>query len=382
MKQSMLACICCILMNGPALAQPFRADTRKHPIGVQFYKNIEFLGFTFFTGYLAPGYEHDTVPMPGGIKKQDWFAYDFSLYKKYRSFANDPDLGIIARFAEAHEGFALGKLLIHLDEFPRAVIRPDIEDQYLRPFMEGQKDSAATRQAVVQFIEAGNRLYKRMNFDAYFRENARLYEQALKEIRSVLPEPRLVATMEKFYRQQFHRYMLVPSLTIPAGMAFGIHYTTAGNATILNLFGPFARQQFADTASLNMGFANEDHIRELSTHEFGHSFSNPIIAQIPPHLVKETAHLFVPVKEAMENQGYNTWSGCVYEYFVRAGEVVIARKLGKHEVAERLQKHYMQDRKFSYLPLIIEELEKYDRDPRMTYQQAVINAMERLKTQQ
>lgn len=381
MKQLMLACIFLVLLNGLALAQPFGTDVRKHPIGVQFYKNIEFLGFTFFIGYLAPQYERDTTPMPSGIKKQDWFAYDFSLYQKYRSFTNDPDLGIIARFAEQHEGFALGKLLIHLEEFPRAVIRSDIEDQYLRPFMEGQQDSAATRQAIVQFIEACNRLYKRMNFEAYFRENARLYEQALREIRSVLPEPRLVATMEKFYRQQFHRYMLVPSLTIPAGMAFGIHYTMAGNTTILNLFGPFARQQFADTASLNMGFANEDHIRELSTHEFGHSFSNPVIARIPQSLIKETSHLFNPVKEAMENQGYNTWSGCVFEYFVRAGEVVIARKLGKHEAAERLQKHYMQDRKFSYLPLIIEELEKYDRDPRMTYQQAVINGMERLKTQ-
>lgn len=382
MKHVLLACMVLTLTSRGSLAQPFRSEVREHQIAVQFYKNIEFLGFTFFAGYLAPLYEHDTVPMPGGVKKQDWFAYDFSLYKKYRSFTNDPDLGIMARFAEAHEGFALGKLLIHLDEFPRAVIRPDIEDQYLRPFMEGQKDSAATRQAIVQFIEAGNRFYKRVNFDAYFRESAHLYEQALKEIRSVLPESRLVATMEKFYRQQFHRYGLVPSLTIPAGMAFGINYTTAGKTTILNLFGPFARQQFTDTASLDLGFADENHIRELSTHEFGHSFSNPVVARIPQQLIRETTRLFEPVRTAMENQGYNTWQGCVFEYFVRAGEVVIARKLGNQEAAEKLQKHYMHDRKFMYLPLIIEELEKYDRDPGMTYQQAVNKAMERLKAQQ
>lgn len=81
----------------------------------------------------------------------------------------------------------------------------------------------------------------------------------------------------------------------------------------------------------------------------------------------------------MDNQGYNTWQNCLYEYFVRAGEVVIARKLGNHAQAERLKNHYMKDRKFVHLPLVIAELEKYDRDPRITYLQAVNNTLEKLK---
>ncbi len=381
MKNALLTCITCVLICHMSLAQPFKPDTRKQGIGVQFYKNIEFLGFTFFMGYLGPQYEHDTVPMPHGVKKQDWFAYDFALYYKYRLFTTNPDLAIIARFAEQHEGSSLGRLLIHLDEFPPAAISNNTGIQFLQPFLEGKKDTAAAKQEVIAFIEASNRFYKAVDFDTYFRDNTRYYEQALKEIRSVLPEGRLVTTMEKFYRQQYHRYMLIPSLTIPAGMGFGVNYTTAGKTTIINLFGPFARQRLNDTASLNMGFADEDHIRELSTHEFGHSFSNPAIARIPQQLIEGTAHLFEPVKEAMENQGYNTWKSCVFEYFVRAGEVVVARKLGKREAAARLQKPYIQDRKFVYLPLVIEELEKYDRDPKLTYQQAVVNVMERLKQQ-
>ncbi len=381
MKHVLLACLCCVLICHFSHAQPFKPATNKQGIDVQFYKNIEFLGFTFFMGYLGPQYEHDTVPMAHGAKKQDWFAYDFALYHKYRSFTADPDLGIIARFAEQHEGSSLGHLLIHLDEFPHAAIRSDTDAQFLQPFLQGKKDTSAARKEVIQFIEACNRFYKAVDFDAYFRESARFYEQALKEIRSVLPEARLVTTMEKFYRQQFHRYMLIPSLTIPAGMGFGVNYTTAGKTTIINLFGPFALQRLADTAALNMGFADEDHIRELSTHEFGHSFSNPAVARIPLQLIKETAHLFEPVKEAMENQGYNNWRSCVFEYFVRAGEVVVARKLGKLEAAARLQKQYIENRKFIYLLLVIEELEKYDRNPKLTYQQVVINIMERLKTQ-
>ncbi len=228
--------------------------------------------------------------------------------KSISHFATHPDLLIMARFGERSEGSILASLLIHLDEFPRATIRPEKDNQYLRPFVR-QADSAASINELVEFIAAANHLYKAMDMEAYFRDNARLYEKALSEIRSVLPDPRLITTMEQFYRQSFARYALIPSLTIPAGMAFGVNYTTAGKTTIMNLFGPFAVQQFSDTAALNMGFADANHIRELSTHEFGHSFSNPAVATIPPALVKETARLFAPVKEAMENQGYNTLEG-------------------------------------------------------------------------
>jgi hypothetical protein len=380
MKRSMMAVIFLVLMGHLAAGQPFRSNVRGKEIGIQFYKNIEFLGIAFFMGSMAADAGQENARMPNGKKKKDWFAYDLSVYNRYRAFASHPDLMTMARFGEQSEGNILATLLIHLDEFPQATIRPEKDAPYLRPFLR-EGDSAASIKEVVAFIDAANRLYKAMDMEAHFRDNARLYEKAWAEIRSVLPDPRLITTMEQFYRQSFARYALIPSLTIPAGMAFGVNYTTGGKTTIMNLFGPFALQQFNDTTALNMGFADAGHIRELSTHEFGHSFSNPAVALIPPSFVKETAHLFGPVKEAMENQGYNTWNSCLYEYFVRAGEVVIARKLGLQEAAERLQKYYVEGRRFVHLPLVIAELEKYDRDPKMTYRQAVINAMEKLKTQ-
>ncbi|WP_315815355.1 DUF4932 domain-containing protein [Paraflavitalea speifideaquila] len=248
----------------------------------------------------------------------------------------------------------------------------------MKPFIR-PGDSAASVKEVFEFVAAANRLYQAVDFDAYFRESAPLYKKALQEIQSVLPDARLIKTMEQFHRKQFDEYTLLPSLTIPTGMAFGVNYSAGGKTRIMNLFGPFAIQQFKDTGSLNMGFADADHIRELSTHEFGHPFSNPVVALIPPMLVKETAILYEPVKEAMDNQGYNTWNSCLYEYFVRAGEVVIARKLGNMAAAGRLHKYYTEERRFVYLPLVIAELEKYDRAPWMSYLEAVTKAMEKLR---
>ena len=62
-------------------------------------------------------------------------------------------------------------------------------------------------------------------------------------------------------------------------------------------------------------------------HEFGHSFVNPVVDSIPPVDISKTERLFEPIKSAMEKQGYNTWKTCLYEHFVRAGEVVIAKLL-------------------------------------------------------
>jgi hypothetical protein len=162
-------------------------------------------------------------------------------------------------------------------------------------------------------------------------------------------------------------------------MAFGVSYSNNNSVTIFNAFGPFAVQHF-NSIPPDMGFADEKHIRELSVHEFGHSFTNPVLNKIPAQLFTETAVLFDTIKTAMEDQGYNNWISSVYEHFVRAGEVIIARNLGHTADAEKLQAYYINGRKFIYLPLIIEELQKYDHTPGTSYEQAAIRTMERLKS--
>jgi hypothetical protein len=104
-----------------------------------------------------------------------------------------------------------------------------------------------------------------------------------------------------------------------------------------------------------------------------------VIDRIPKQLIRETGFLFDTIKTAMENQGYNNWTGCVYEHFVRAGEVIIAKNLKHYQAAERLQNEYINTRKFIYLPLIITELERYYKNKKVTYEETVIRVMEKLK---
>jgi hypothetical protein len=81
----------------------------------------------------------------------------------------------------------------------------------------------------------------------------------------------------------------------------------------------------------------------------------------------------------MEDQGYNTWKACLSEHFVRAGEVIIAASLGNKKDAEKLKADYISTRKFIYLPLVIAELERYSKNPKVSYQQAAMRILEKLK---
>jgi uncharacterized protein DUF4932 len=360
--------------------QPFKAyQPAGKNIQVHFYKNVEFLGLVFFMGSLAAQYEHDTTQIKKGIKKKDWFAYELSLFKQYRSFQNNNNLVTASRFAENMQGSDLFPFLIQLEAFPRAKITTAISPDAYGAFSE-KGDTTEARKNVGVFLDALNTLYTAMNFEAYFKEHNNLYEQALQEIKSQLPSNQIIPAMEKFYRQQFDQYILLPSLTIPSGMAFASGYTTANKKTrIFNAFGPFALQHFTPGDTIDLGFADEKHLRELSIHEFGHSFTNPVLNKIPVQQIVGTKALYDTIKTAMDNQGYNVWKSCLYEHFVRAGEIVIARNLGLQKEAEQLQAYYMQHRQFIYLPVIIAELEKYNTNPAISYLDAANAVMEKFK---
>lgn len=379
MQRLVLFLFMLLLVRDRGIGQPFKSYTpTSKGISVGFYKNVEFLGFVFFLGsqYMGDTYENDESLVSSGIKKKDWHAYDLSLYRKYKSFKGNTNLSVGTRFAENLEGAYMIHFLLDMPEFPNASLPATMPLERYIGFSE-KKDSAEARKNAELFIQAMNGFHREIGFDNYYREHDHLYEQALKEIRSKLPSHKLILAMEKFYRRSFDRYCLLPSLTLPAGMAFGISRTADEKVHIFNAFGPYALQQFINEP-INMGFADEKHIRELSVHEFGHSFSNPAVAKVPVALVNETSRLFDTIRTAMENQGYNTWMSCLHEHFVRAGEVIIAKNSGRVKDSKALRSHYINGRKFIYLPLVIEELERYDKDKNSSYEQAVIRAIERL----
>lgn len=349
-----------------------RRTGREFEVGMN--TNVELLGFVYFLGY--EGTQSETGSYSEKDRKR--YAYGIDLYRQYKSFAGSKHLATAINFAQDIWLDYFINLLIQLEDFPNAKLSDRVDPAYYRRFSTNG-DLAEAKRNVSAFIEAMNGLYKEVDFGSYLLRSRKLYANAVAQVKAGLPHEGFLPAMEAFYQGRFERYTLVPSLTIPAGMGFGARYGSDHKANAFHVFGTFAIQQWADSAHIDMGFGDKKHLLELSTHEFGHSFANPCVDRLPELLITETQPLFDPIKDAMARQGYMSWKTCLYEHFVRAGEVEIARKLGHHEDAERLRNHYVSDRKFIYLDTLLVELDKYNATGKGTYQQAVETAMLRLR---
>lgn len=345
---------------------------------IEVNKNVELLGLAYFIGFEGPGIESDTIEIGDRrIPKKDWHNYGFKLYEKYKNYTKSENLARSFSTAEHLWLDYIIALLLQVGDVPNATLTDNIEESYYIDFSK-IKDVQEAKQNVIQFLEGLNAFSKEVNFDQYMIDSKLYYDKSIEEITKALPKQDFIATMEKFYNTEFHSYSLIPSLTIPKGMGFGVNYTLNKKTNVLSVFGAMDFQSFSDLKNLQMGFTNHHKLRELTIHEFGHSFVNPIVSKLPEEIFTKTERLFEPLKSKMEAQGYNDWKVCIYEHFVRAGEIFICQQLGDKEGAENLIKEYVRDRQFKYIPAIIPELQNFKNGKYRSYEETVQKTMDKL----
>lgn len=352
-----------------------------HKLEIKINKNVELLGLGYFIGFEGVDIENKTVDIDGKIiPKKDWHKYGYKIYQRFKRYVTSENLAQCFSVADHLWLDYLTAFVLQVKDVPNAKFPDDINQGYYLNFSKSKNPEEAKKNAII-FLDGLNAFAKEIEFQSHLNEAKPYYDQVLQEVENGIPDARFIDAMESFYKQSYDTYLLVPSLTIPKGMGFGIKNTGKNETTVFNVFGALDYQEFDDIKKLNMGFANTSKLRELSVHEFGHSFVNPVVAQLPLELFTKTEYLFEPLQSAMADQGYNTWKVCVYEHFVRAGEIMIAHKLGNKETATKLFYDYKEKRKFNYIPEILEHLKKYDLGAYDSYKQTVRSTMEKLSQQ-
>jgi len=181
------------------------------------------------------------------------------------------------------------------------------------------------------------------------------------EVKRNLPDEKLIPVMEYYYGKQNVSYTIIPSPVLPQFMGFGLRFKTKNGLKTFNIIAP--RVQTTDVTEYGYGFDNAASINEISVHEFGHSFVNPLTELAENNaLIEKYDHLFEPVRKDMKNQGYPGWWTCVTEHIVRLGEIRIAYLLDDPVRADRLRKNYVENRKFIYLPALEEKIIEYEQN--------------------
>lgn len=352
-----------------SLAYPIY-DVKK--INVNFNKNLEFL----CTCYLLSIYD-DINSLPDSVtfeidgkkrKAKDLYSLNLKVASEFKPFLKSADLAIIKSCFDKNFYLHYANFILSLPPFPGAAISRS--DQLAENFKS--PDEARS------FVSALNRFYRTIGFDAFLERYRPYYSAMISEVQSNLPKENFIMEMEHFYGKSIPNYNLYPSLSMPFSSGFAL----GDSSMIGNVFGSFGiAAELNDTTKLHLGFENSTSLRSLSVHEFGHSFVNPAVDRAGAADIKITELLFEPIRLKMTAQGYNDWKICLYEHFVRAGEVITARLVGDPLKAQEILDDNVRNRSFIYLPQIIGELEHwYDQEYlSKTYEQKVNEIIRRLK---
>jgi len=220
--------------------------------------------------------------------------------------------------------------------------------------------------AVRDFIQLANQFYQDSEFGKKYKENKAIYEAIEEEVKHHLPQKGFIEAMETFYQESFLSYNLCPSPLLPAGngMGFGPYRETAAGKAVFNVFSGLDKPDIHPTNLLKdkatYGFNNDGWIREICTHEFGHSFVNGPLSKHRKQFAPFKKQLKKPIRKKMRRQGYGNWEATLAEHLVRVGEIRIADRLGLKEVSNDLFYDYYIGRKFMYLPHFLEVFRQYE----------------------
>jgi len=236
----------------------------------------------------------------------------------------------------------------------------------LDPNLFESKENLDFQKDVRDFIRLANQFYTETQFKKIFEQNRQVYQAIEEEVRNNMPDPNFYQTMEDFYQKSFHSYNLYPSPLLPAGngMGFGPRLKTEDGYMIFNVFSGVEQPQIDPKKIVKPnGFYGYPKwwVRNISTHEFGHSFVNAPLFVYHKEL-KQHKQLLKPIAKKMRKQAYRDWGTVLAEHLVRMGEVRIADLLGlEGDSKEKLRYNYL-DRHFIYLPHFLKVIEKYEGD--------------------
>ncbi|MCB2410575.1 DUF4932 domain-containing protein [Hymenobacter lucidus] len=216
-------------------------------------------------------------------------------------------------------------------------------------------DSAA-RIADAYMLLVG-RFYRDARFARFQRHQRPVYEQAIAEVRRNLPPASFIQTMEAYYGGQKAAYRLIvnPFFKSEWGMAWQVSH--ADGLTAVQIAAPSGEQTLMRGRVTAAGFDNAEAVRNLSVHEFGHTFVNPLTS-LPVFAPGIAAHaaLFRPIPGQLQ---YRDWETSFNEHLVRAGEIRIAQALDRDDVSRQLRAAYAD---WMYLPFFEAQLQRYEAD--------------------
>ena len=187
---------------------------------------------------------------------------------------------------------------------------------------------ASGKKKLNEFILQLQDFNTKTNFDKFFSENYTILNKSIELlVDSSLKNFDEIRTIEEFYGYKQNSYNFVLSALVRGG--YGPRMD-AGN----DLYDIYDIQgAWAGAINKIPYYGNEQLIKYIVWHEFGHSFVNPLVDMYYKEF-KKYEKLKKPIFSTMQSQAYGTWGTILAEHILRAvTTTLVYEKYGK-EVAE------------------------------------------------
>lgn len=261
-------------------------------------------------------------------------------------FSHHKDHPAVTRFREMYsQGFAFDavpKLLLALtpppELKPRVAVPADAEER------------AGGKEKMDQFVAALRDFVNQSGFMSFYEAHRGTYEHAVETTRPVAENA--VSALSRYAGKDLNGSTIVLGMLLHDG-GFAVFYDLPdGSVEAVAVLGPTAAREAFLT------FGSETQIKALATHEFGHTFVNPLTTKHQVQVAKLES-LYEPIAEKMRVQSYPVWEIAVNEHIVRAITIRMAYLDGSQEAGDKeLQRQ--KDRGFQYVEALTERLKEYE----------------------
>jgi len=202
---------------------------------------------------------------------------------------------------------------------------------------------------VKRTIDLLNQFAEVSGFEKFWQENQEYYQEYEQELVDLLPFEKYTNKMIKFFNEDKARFIFIPAPMLDR-VSFGPQLNVT-EGKIPHFISGVSKIEFGKP------WKNEELMRMLIFHEFGHSFVNPICEKYRDSLFAYE-YLFEYLREDMSQLAYPDWLPTIHEHIVRAVQSHMMKLIGFEKEAEEDYKENLR-LGFSLLPFFKEKIEYY-----------------------
>jgi hypothetical protein len=191
-------------------------------------------------------------------------------------------------------------------------------------------------------------------FMTFFDAHQAYYDSITAAVQKVTAGEDYVSQLEDYCGVQQHSYTIILALLQSARHSYGPRVPAPDGSQDVYFIGGPGRIQ----GGLPY-FGDKDNLEDITWHEFGHSFVNPLVDSNATQIMQYSA-LLKPIYSTMKQQAYGDWKTCATEHILRAVNARMTYRKNGQEAGDRVIQ-YNRSNAFAYIEALCKKLEEYEK---------------------